>query len=399
MAKSVLCRLIFCLCAASLVYGLPDTAIATGPPALPNQQHGISGSDMQSTRYDRLAQALADYRAIAGRGGWPAIPEGASLQRGMQDAAVRLLRLRLAATGDLEPGTEVDPVFDQAVEAAVHRFQQRHGLADDGIVGPRTRAALNVPVEQRIEQLRINLERRAAMPDDLGPHYIFVNMADFTLKVVRDARTVLTMKIVVGTPYRQTPLFTASMTYIDFNPYWNIPDRIAREEIVPRVRRDPGYLGEQGIRVLSGWIDNANEIAPDRIDWFADGGKSLPYRLRQDPGPLNPLGQVKFMFPNSFEIYLHDSPAKHLFATEVRTFSHGCIRIEKPVSLAAYLLPDLSSDQVRDIVVSGKRRVIHLAKPLTVYLTYLTAWVNKDRSVHFRKDVYGRDRLQTANLP
>jgi len=391
------CRLllVFSLCLAPLISGAAGSVFGAAAPAVPNVPADVTRPEPLSLQYQRLRAALSDYHKIELRGEWPAVPEGASLRRGMSATAIGLLRQRLRATNDLKAGDNEDPLFDRDLELAVRHFQKRHGIAEDGIVGRQTRAALNVPVDQRIEQLHINLERRRAMSDDLGSHYIFVNLADYVLKVVKDERTVLTMKIVVGTPYRQTPLFSAAMAYIDFNPFWNIPDRIAREEIVPRVRQNTNYLTEQGIRIFSGWDEQASELAPDQVDWRAVGGKSFPYRLRQDPGPLNPLGQVKFMFPNSFDVYLHDTPAKQLFTADVRAFSHGCIRVEKPVLLAAHLLPGLSGEEVRQIMSAGKRRIFHLAKPIPVHLTYLTAWVNKDGTVHFRKDIYGRDRLLT----
>lgn len=321
------------------------------------------------------------------------MPKGPLLRRGTNSRHIRLLRQRLRATNDLKAEYIDSSLFDKPVELAVRRFQKRHGIAVDGVIGPLTRAVLNVSVQRRIEQLRINLERRRSIPDDLGSHYVFVNMADFVLKVVKDKRTVLTMKIVVGTPHRQTPLFSANMTYIDFNPYWNIPDRIAREEIVPRARQNANYFIKQGIRIFKGWKAKAVELAPHQVKWRSNVSSSLPYRLRQDPGPLNPLGQVKFMFPNSFEVYLHDTPAKNLFVRDSRAFSHGCIRVEQPVALATHLLPDLTWGETQRIMKLGKRRIFHLAKPIPVHLTYLTAWVNKDASVHFRKDIYGRDHL------
>lgn len=355
----------------------------------------FDGLAPRSPRYRRLRQALLDYRRIAKRGGWPIVAKGPLLRQGMRGDRISILRHRLVVTGDLNAQNIRGDRFDAEIEAAVRIFQKRHGLTEDGIVGTMTRAALNVPVQRRLQQLRVNLKRRRSIPDDLGSHYVFVNMADFVLKVVKDRRTVLAMKVVVGTPYRQTPLFTANMTYIDFNPYWNIPRRITVEEIAPRARRDASYLTRQGIRVFSGWDAQARELAPQGVNWHAVGRDEFPYRLRQEPGPLNPLGRVKFMFPNSFEVYLHDTPARQLFSRAVRAFSHGCIRVEKPVSLAAHLLSGLTTQETRQIMESGKRRIFHLAKPIPVHLTYLTAWVNKDGLVHFRKDVYGRDRLLT----
>lgn len=381
------------VCLALLFYLLPAGCFAAEGIDTTDPGTGISQANQWDPRYLRLREALSDYREIERRGGWPAVPQGALLRLGMRSPQVSLLRQRLVVTNDLKPGTADATLFDEALESAVRHFQKRHGLLVDGIVGPRTRAALNVPVHQRLEQLRINLERRRKLSGDLGSRYIFVNMADFQLKVVNQERTVLTMKVVVGTPYRQTPLFSADLTYVDFNPFWNIPDSIARQEIAPKVREDSQYLARQSIRIFGKGEQQAVEIAADQIDWQAVGGKPLPFRLRQDPGPLNPLGRVKFMFPNPYDVYLHDTPAQHLFDATVRAFSHGCIRVEKPVALAAYLLPQLSEAEVRQIMDDGKRRIIHLEKPIPVHLAYLTAWVNKDGSVNFRDDIYGRDRL------
>jgi murein L,D-transpeptidase YcbB/YkuD len=358
----------------------------------------FDGLAPRSPRYERLRDALTDYRQIAGRGGWPRVATGPLLRRNMRTDRIRMLRRRLVVTRDLYAGTHQGDLFDGEIEAAVRRFQRRHGLAEDGVVGPKTRAALNIPVAQRIQQIRVNLQRRRSIPDNLGPHYVFVNMADFNLKAVKEGRTVLTMKVVVGTPYRQTPLFTANMTYVDFNPYWNIPRRIALEEIVPRARRDPAYLHRQGIRIFTGWDAQARELPPQEVNWFDVGTRPFPYRLRQDPGPRNPLGRVKFMFPNLHEVYLHDTPARDLFNRTVRTFSHGCIRIEKPVELAAHLLPELSGANVKQIMADGKRGIFKLREAVPVYLSYLTAWVNKDGTVHFREDIYSRDGHPAAAM-
>lgn len=384
---------VFCVCLTLLLFSVPPSVNGAEMKAAQTVRAAHTPPGPLGPRYRRLRKALADYRHLATRGGWPAMPNGPLLRRGTQSPHIRLLRQRLRATNDLKTENIEGSLFDRHIELAVRRFQKRHGIAVDGIVGPNTRAALNVPVDRRIEQLRLNLERRRKISDDLGSHYVFVNMADFVLKVVKDRRTVLAMKVVVGTPFRQTPLFTAHMTYIDFNPYWNIPDRIAREEIVPRARQNADYLIRQGIRIFKGWKAKAVELAPHQVNWRSNVRSSLPYRLRQDPGPLNPLGQVKFMFPNSFEVYLHDTPAKKLFVRDSRAFSHGCIRVEQPVALAIHLLPDLTWGETQRIMKLGKRRIFHLAKPIPVHLTYLTAWVNKDASVHFRKDIYGRDRL------
>lgn len=345
----------------------------------------------RTPQYTRLRAALVAYHAIGTRGGWPRLPAGPTLRRDMTDPAIDILRQRLAATGDLEPTARHSSLFDAHLESAVRRFQKRHGMVADGIVGQKTRNALNMSIERRIEQIRINLERRRWMPEDFGEDYIFVNLADFRLKVVARDRTVMDMKVVVGTPYWRTPLFSAKMTYMEFNPYWNIPSSIVRNEIAPKVQQDPGYLARQGIRVLSGWDAGSIEISPQQVNWGAASQRLFSYRLRQEPGPLNPLGRVKFMFPNSQNIYLHDTQAHNLFEHEVRTFSHGCIRVEKPLALAAYLLGETTQHPVDAFLEGGRPKVVRLKSPLPVHLAYFTAWANKDGTVHFRTDVYGRD--------
>lgn len=352
----------------------------------------------RAPEYNRLRAALVSYRAMRAQGGWMQLPAGPVLRQGMTDPVVEILRRRLVATGDLEPTARYGTQFDAPLDEAVRRFQRRHGTTADGIVGRKTRYALNTSVEQRIEQIRLNLERRRWMPEDFGANYIFVNLADFRLKVVERGKTVMDMKVVVGSPYWRTPLFSANMSYMEFNPYWNIPQSIVRDEIIPKVQQDPAYLAKQGIRVLSGRDAERREISPQLIDWRAAGQRSFRYRLRQEPGPLNPLGQVKFMFPNPQNIYLHDTQARNLFNYEVRTFSHGCIRIEKPFELAAYLLGEKTPQPVQALLEGGRPKVVRLKSPITVHLAYFTAWVNKDGTVHFRNDVYGRDPPIAAAL-
>jgi len=374
------------------VESVPDLAayLASFAPATPN--------------YARLRQALADYRAIAASGGWSTVEPGPSLKPGMTDPRVPSLRRRLIESGDLSTTVEVPPetelLYDSALEAAVRRFQWRHGLTQDGIVGKKTVAAMNVPVEQRIDQILLNMERRRWMPDDLGDRYVFVNMADFELKVVDGPRTIHDTRVVVGTPYHRTPVFSGMMTYIVLNPYWNITPSIARNEILPKLRKDVTYLEKNKIVVLSDWSEGAVPIDPRTVDWTQISARNFPFKLRQEPGEHNALGRIKFMFPNPYNIYLHDTPARQLFQETVRSFSHGCIRVQNPVDLAAVLLEadGWSKERLEAAIATGEQKVITLSRPIPVHLTYLTAWVNKDGSVHFRDDIYGRDRLLAAAL-
>jgi murein L,D-transpeptidase YcbB/YkuD len=348
----------------------------------------------RSREYARLKLALGVYRGIAVNGGWPTVPKGPALKPAMRDGRVAALRKRLEASGDLEGSdmAEAD-VYDPVLVDAVKKFQTRHGLTPDGIIAQTTLDALNVPVVERVRQLELNLERRRWMDDNLGEQYVFVNVADQELKMVRGDRTVHTARIVVGKPYNRTPVFSETMKYIVLNPNWNVPASIANKEYLPKLKKNPGALRREGIRLFSGSGDTAGEVDPFSINWSA--ADRMAFALRQDSGAKNALGRVKFMFPNRFNVYIHDTPAKSLFEKDLRAFSHGCMRVENPFDLAALLLADQgwTRAKIDAVVASGKQRVVNLKTPVPVHVAYLTAWVDKDGTVNFRRDVYGRDKL------
>lgn len=348
--------------------------------------------------YGRLKAALAGYRKIAADGGWPTVPGAGKLKKGSREARVRILRKRLQITGDLPEGASADDdLFDDSLERGVRAFQLRHGIDLDGVVGPATLAALNVPAEKRIRQIELNLERWRWLPRDFGERYIMVNTAAFLLEVVANGNPVMDMRVIVGKRYRDTPVFTAEMTYLVFNPYWHVPLSIAVKDKLPLIRKDAGYLKRENIRVLQ----DSREIDPSTIDWSALGPGRFPYRLRQDPGPKNALGRIKFMFPNKFNVYLHDTPSKELFARTERTFSSGCIRIEKPIDLAEYLLegdPKYTRENILAAIARGGEQTVKLPRPIPVHLLYWTAWVDRDGTVEFRKDIYDRDARLDAVL-
>jgi L,D-transpeptidase YcbB len=358
----------------------------------------VASYEPKQAEYLRLKAALTDYRALAAAGGWPTIADGPTLKPGMTDPRVAQLRARLGVPA---PQGGNSALFDPALVEAVKQFQARHGLEQDGVVGQNTLAALNVPVEDRVRQILLNLERRRWMADDPGKRYVFVNLADFELKLVEEPHTVFDTRVVIGAPYRRTPVFSGNMTYLELNPYWNVPPSIARNELLPKIKADPGYLAANDFQLLSDWSDNARVLDPHAIDWSAVRADTFTYKVRQGPGPGNALGHVKFMFPNQFNIYLHDTPARGLFAREVRDFSHGCIRVQAPETLAAFVLdrqPGWSEGQINAAIATGQRQIITLSQPLPVHIAYLTAWVNKDGSVNFRRDVYGRDAILAAAL-
>ena len=346
--------------------------------------------------YLGLRQALDRYTAIAATGGWPSIPAGGKLAVGATDSRVHELRRRLQISGDLA----ADPLavsnrFDESLREGVRRFQQRHGLAATGDVNAATLQALNVPVAARINQILINLERARWLPEDLGDPYVLVNMAAFELDVVEAGKSVLRMAVVVGERDKVTPVFSDEISYIEINPYWNVPKSIAYKEKLPQLRRNPYALVGQNIRVFA---PGGGAIDPGTVDWSTVGA-NFPYRLRQEPGPKNALGRIKFMFPNPYDVYMHDTPSRSLFKRQVRAFSHGCIRVEKPMELAEFLLGSgWPAARIQRTIAAGKNVAITLPRPVPVHLVYLTAWVDAAGVLQFRDDLYNRDARLVATL-
>jgi len=344
--------------------------------------------------YLLLRAELERYRRISAVGGWPVVPDGALLRPGNSDPRLPLLRERLRVSGDLQ--AEVMPegeLFDQETVAALIHFQRRHGLDGDGVLGPKTLEELNLPVEVRLRQIELNLERWRWLPKDLGERYILVNIADFRLSVIAGERNVLTMPVVVGTAYRKTPVFSASMHYLIFAPYWNVPPTILREDKLPKIKIDPGFVERQHFEIVRGSGEDVTRINPREIRWSRVSANTFPGQLRQKPGPWNPLGRVKFIFPNDFDVYLHDTPDKQLFGRDARTFSSGCIRIQRPLDLAQYLLEGQGWDCDRILAAMGRRTPLRvdLARSLPVHVLYWTAWVDAEGSLQFRDDIYLRD--------
>ena len=347
--------------------------------------------------YQRLRTLLGAYRSLESTGGWPVIPPGEPLERGSFDQRVQLLRHRLMLSGDLA-GFDYREAFnfDATLEAAVRDFQAQHGLEVDGVVGRKTLAALNVPISERIQQIQLNMERWRWMPDELGDRYLLVNMAGFELQAIEDDETVMDMRVIIGRPYRSTPAFAGEMSYLVFNPYWNVPHKLAILDLLPKQQANPEYLARKGFRIYADWSKGAQELDPAAIDWQSYTPETFTYRLRQDPGMSNSLGRIKFMLPNPYAVYLHDTPSRHLFRRPVRTFSSGCIRVEEPLQLADFVLGNeagTSRVDVLEAIDSGENHSVSLPQKVPVYLLYLTAWVDDEGRAHFHDDVYGRDVL------
>ena len=351
--------------------------------------------------YGALVTALARYRAIVRRGGWPTFPAGPALRPGDTSRHVAALRHRLVIEGYAAPGTAADSaMLDAELAGAVARFQASHGLETDSIVGPRTRRTLNVTAHYRVQQIIANLERLRWLPPRVGERSVVVNVPAFRLDAYERGQRVLTMRTVVGADYghRATPIFSDSMRYVVFNPYWNVTANIAVNEILPPARRDREYLARNGYEIVEGWGVRSPVVNPPVLR-NADF-RSYRYRIRQRPGPTNALGRVKFMFPNDYNVYLHDTPFGELFAETKRAFSHGCIRVEHPVALAEFVLGPhgWARSAIDAAVASGVRREVALERAVPVFIIYLTAFAREDGTVGFRPDLYDHDAALLARL-
>jgi murein L,D-transpeptidase YcbB/YkuD len=357
-------------------------AAAEAPPAA-----------LEVCRLPALENALSHYRQLDAQGGWPRVPAGPTLREGDRNERIPVLKQRLIADADLPESEGQGDIFDEKLREAVKRFQARHGIAADGLVGGRTLRELNVPSGDRLRQLAASSERCKQLPRLLDHRYIIVNIADFTLKLFADSQLRLSMPVIVGTRYRQTPVHSGRISFLELNPSWNVPPSIASKDIIPEVKKNPAYLKEQHLRVLRDW-KSSEEIDPATIDWASLSPARFPYRFRQDPGPLNALGRVKFPYPNPYNLVLHDTPARGLFREDARAFSSGCIRLARPLELAAYLLqgtPLGSRESLTAAIAGEKTRRLAIPAPIAVYIVYMTAWVDRAGTIQFRPDVYGRD--------
>ncbi|MCB1501998.1 MAG: L,D-transpeptidase family protein [Bauldia sp.] len=354
----------------------------------------------QAPEYADLRAALADYRALAGAGGWPGVPLGDTIKPGMSDPRVPALRARLAVTDGADPvaAPGAEDVYDDALVAVVKAFQARHGLDVDGVVGKASIVALNVPVETRVQDIMLAMERWRWMPPQLGVNHLIVNIAGFELRRFADGREVERMNVVVGKPYNKTPVFSDQVRYLEFNPYWNVPTGIAIKEELPKLKSNPAARAAAGFEAVRG-----SQVYPlTSINWSQYGPGNFPFQLRQKPGPNNALGRVKFMFPNQFDVYLHDTPSRSLFDKAERAFSHGCIRLARPLDLAVQVLavggvPGWNMARIEQVVASRQRTVVNLVDPLPVHITYFTAWVDQGIP-NFRGDIYGQDEKLVAAL-
>jgi murein L,D-transpeptidase YcbB/YkuD len=348
-------------------------------------------------QYQQLKQLLASYRAFAKKGGWPPLVGIQKLKLGDTSAQVVKVRALLATTGDLQTGSAnfFNPkIFDRYLDLAVKKFQTRHGINPDGVVAGQTLAAMNVPVEKRIEQVLVNMERWRLMPDELSSSYLFVNVPEFKLHVFDDSKEAFQMRVIVGKEFKATPVFSDKLEYIVFSPYWNVPKSITEEEILPLLAKNPNFLSKSNMEVVKGWDPKTTHVVPAwEVPWYNIDDDDFDYWIRQRPGGDNPLGLVKFVFPNNHNVYLHDTPNDYLFNQVKRNYSHGCIRISEPEKLANWLLrgqPSWNSKAISEAMHSGQEQFVKV-KPLPVYIVYFTTWVDADGTIQVRDDIYGMD--------
>ena len=340
--------------------------------------------------YDALADALDALHGQKEKGGWPVVPSAA--KPGASGPGVAALRQRLAISGQLADDAAASDAYDASVEAAVKSFQELHGIKASGILDKATLAAMNVPLETRMRQVALNLQRWRWMPDDLGARHFMVNIPNFHVYAREQGKTVMDIRVVVGKVGNNTPLFSDEMESVVFSPYWNIPDSIAQGETLPAMVRDPNYLARQNIEIVR---TSGESVSPADVDW-SDPEALKGYAFRQRPGAGNALGHVKFLFPNAHNVYLHDTPADNLFGKPTRAFSHGCIRVEEPEQLAKYVLrgyPEWDEASIGAAMHSGVEKHVKLEEKIPVHIVYFTSWVDENGGLHFQPDIYNYDEF------
>ena len=334
--------------------------------------------------YARLKSALAAYRKIQISGGWPKVSSSPKLKEGQSAPVVSALKKRLGLSS-------TDSSFNAEAVSALKAFQSAQGLKPDGALGAETVKLLNVPVDQRIKQIILNMERWRWIPKSFEEDYLIVNIPEYRLRVYEKGREQLSMNVIVGKTMNSTPIFSDKMENVVLAPYWNVPASIVRDELGPKISADPGYLDRSNMELVDA---KGNQVSPSQIDWSSVTRENWKYILRKKPGPKNDLGDVKFIFPNTNDIYLHDTPHDELFSQTKRDFSHGCVRVEKPLELAEYLLRPVgwNMSKIQSTIAGGVEKHVKLKQVLPVYLVYFTAWVDDSGNVHFRDDIYGHDR-------
>jgi murein L,D-transpeptidase YcbB/YkuD len=339
-------------------------------------------------------QAVERYAGIVGRGGWPQIPSVSVLRLGDRHPSVAPLRVRLAASGDIDPHATGNDIYDSYVETAVRRFQARHGMTIDGVIHTETLASLNVPAPARLTQLKVNVARLKALGANLGPRYVLANIPAARIEAIENGVAVSRHTAVVGKPDRPSPEINSKIVQINFNPYWTVPPSIVQKDLIPKMQDQPDYLTKNHIRIFD---SRQRELQPSEINWYSED--ATHYSFKQDPGSLNSLGSIRINFPSAFGVYMHDTPLKNLFGDDFRFHSSGCMRVQNVRQLVAWLLEGTRGWSLEDIdrvIKSGDRKDAQLTKQVPLHWVYVTAWSGADGVVQFREDIYGKDGLPGA---
>ncbi|MDZ7607390.1 MAG: L,D-transpeptidase family protein [Cyclobacteriaceae bacterium] len=346
----------------------------------------------QHPMYQRFIDERIRYQRLKENGGWGIVSINRTIKPGEKSPVPESLYQRLLATSDITDSIQsIDSVYDGKLVEAVKQFQARHGLEPDGVIGKNTAEALNTSVDARIKQINVNMERMRWVVSDFSRDMVLINIAGYNLSLFHDSVRQFQTKVMVGTHYNQTPVLKSKLNYLVFNPSWSVPYSIATKEILPKLQEDSTYLAGKNMVLLS---SQGKVVDPTTIDWKSVSANNFRYTVKQNPGPGNALGTVKFMFPNNYSVYLHDTPSRYLFAREERAFSHGCIRVQNPLLLAEILLQDKNWDmeKISEVIVKGEEKAIHLKKPIDVFLFYWTSGFLDNGEIYFIRDVYNRDQ-------
>ncbi len=346
----------------------------------------VSAATAQTTE-----QAIDRYAAIVGRGGWPQVTGVSVIRLGDRHPSVSALRARLVASSDIDPNAVGNDVYDSYVEAAVRRFQVRHGLTVDGVIRAETLGALNVPAPVRLAQLKVNLGRLRGLSTNLGPRYVVCNIPAARIEAIENGVAVSRHTAVAGKPDRPSPEINSKIIQVNFNPYWTVPASIVQKDLIPKMQDQPDYLANNHIRIFDA---RHQELQPSRINWYSED--ATRYSFKQDPGSFNSLGSIRINFPSQYGVYMHDTPLKNLFGDDFRFHSSGCVRVQNVRQLVAWLLEGMKGWSLEDIdraIKSGEQKTAQLTKQVPLHWVYITGWATPDGVVQFREDIYGKDNL------
>jgi L,D-transpeptidase YcbB len=344
-------------------------------------------------------KAVETYDGIVARGGWPTVPTVDQLRVGNRHPSVVDLRARLSASGDLDPNAvgAANDIYDSYVEAAVRRFQARHGVTVDGVLRASTLAALNVPAATRRDQLKVNIARLRTLTTNLGPRYVVVNIPAARVEAIENDVAVSRHTAVVGKVDRPSPDINSKIVQVNFNPYWTVPVSIVRKDLIRIMQDTPDYLTQNHIRIYD---PSHKEVPPSEINWYSED--AVHYTFREDPGDHNSLGRIRINFPSQYGVYMHDTPLKNLFGEDFRYDSSGCCRVQNVQALVVWLLEGTkgwTADKIEQAIKSGDQVNVNLTKPIPLHWVYVTGWSASDGVVQFREDIYSRDGLGAPAIP